>query len=340
MHFYKIIKTVIFLLALQVTTQAFAFNCGDVITHDISLTHDLHCNSGEAAFYVFTDGVTVDLNGHILSGSSSLSGIYFSGHDNVTVKNGVIKGFFAGVNANRADDASVDRITFYNTGSGVTSNASNRLRITNNKFIFTQTAVSLRNSDKSTSSNKHQIINNEIYDVDTGIELCGGNSASSVVSDNLISQARSFGISLSSSDKNRITNNRILDSKGNGIRLNRSSFNSVTGNSILRSSLNSGISIIYDEPSSACLDNNPDQAIENVISYNHSIGFGSGVLLGLSSSSLRAARVRNNHITQNKLYDNIHGIIFSEDSKDNSASRNGLLGTSIEVLDNGTDNRY
>jgi parallel beta-helix repeat protein len=79
--------------------------CGEIITEDIVLTEDLICAEGEGApapgpdafwnpptysLLVGADGVTVDLNGHLV-GSQALSiapGIGVFGHSDVVIKNG------------------------------------------------------------------------------------------------------------------------------------------------------------------------------------------------------------------------------------------------------------
>ena len=74
---------------------AHAQSCGDTVTHDITLTADLHCTTGWFALYVPTHGVTVDLDGHTISGSRDLVGISINDAVSVRIVNGVINSNFA-----------------------------------------------------------------------------------------------------------------------------------------------------------------------------------------------------------------------------------------------------
>ena len=72
---FRILSTLLLsAVALFHFAAAHAQSCGDTITHDVTLTADLHCTTGWFALYVPTHGVTVDLDGHTISGSRDLSG--------------------------------------------------------------------------------------------------------------------------------------------------------------------------------------------------------------------------------------------------------------------------
>ncbi len=74
-------------------------HCGDVIKHDVKLTHDLNCTATNG-LEIGKSGIDINLNGHKISGpeSSSYYGIENGdGYDSVTVRNGTIKGFGYGV---------------------------------------------------------------------------------------------------------------------------------------------------------------------------------------------------------------------------------------------------
>lgn len=76
-----------------------------------------YASSSGAAITITTDGVTVDLNGHTLSGSApsnSASGVLATGSARLTVRNGTIKSFFAGV---------------YVSGAGSNAHVIERLRL-------------------------------------------------------------------------------------------------------------------------------------------------------------------------------------------------------------------
>jgi parallel beta-helix repeat protein len=80
--------------------------CGIEIARDTTLEADLVCSRGPA-LVVAADGVTVDLGGHVVSGEAADSrrfdggapgpGILLRGVSGVTVRNGTVQGFQAGV---------------------------------------------------------------------------------------------------------------------------------------------------------------------------------------------------------------------------------------------------
>jgi parallel beta-helix repeat protein len=81
-----------------VVTDATALQCGQVITQDVRLDSDLTCPPASNGLIIGADGVTVDLNGHVISSTSPMpSGIAIgnAGHDRVTIRDGTITGGFA-----------------------------------------------------------------------------------------------------------------------------------------------------------------------------------------------------------------------------------------------------
>src|SRR3954453_22537414 len=74
--------------------------CGATLTNDVKLNADLDCSGYNGdALMIGKQGVTVDLNGHTLTGPGAHEGIvdYSTGYDNVFVKNGTVESFQYGV---------------------------------------------------------------------------------------------------------------------------------------------------------------------------------------------------------------------------------------------------
>jgi hypothetical protein len=87
--------------------------CGDVITQDATLDHDLlGCDSG---LTVLGD-VTLDLNGHVISGTGGGGTGIAASHGSPTILNGTVSGFETGVAIGLAN-AYISRVTA--TGNGV-----------------------------------------------------------------------------------------------------------------------------------------------------------------------------------------------------------------------------
>lgn len=72
--------------------------CGAVLTANTTLESDLDCSGSAAALVIGADKVTVNLNGHTLTGDGTGIGIDNSGgFAHVTIKNGTIAGFGEGI---------------------------------------------------------------------------------------------------------------------------------------------------------------------------------------------------------------------------------------------------
>ena len=73
--------------------------CNTAITASITLGSDTPVCAETDGFLVDADGVTIDLNGHEIvgDGTPGTIGIFASGRSNVTIKNGVIRGFARGI---------------------------------------------------------------------------------------------------------------------------------------------------------------------------------------------------------------------------------------------------
>src|SRR5262245_57242965 len=63
-----------------------ALTCGQTVTTSVTLTADMHCAGKGLA--IGKDGITVNLNGHTLTGSGIQEGIFDAASAKVTIKNG------------------------------------------------------------------------------------------------------------------------------------------------------------------------------------------------------------------------------------------------------------
>lgn len=95
-HLVLVVVLVLGWLALAAgPAAAQPLTCGDTVTHDTTLTGDLLDCSGDG-LVIGADGITVDLNGHtisgriILGGSLDQVGIDNRGHDGLTIRNGIL----------------------------------------------------------------------------------------------------------------------------------------------------------------------------------------------------------------------------------------------------------
>ena len=91
-------------LVLGAPAYAGHLACGDVITEDAKLDADLSCLSG-TALIIGDEDVILDLGGHTLEGGSGGVGVLIQdGLEDITVRNGIIDGFFRGVEAQHVEE--------------------------------------------------------------------------------------------------------------------------------------------------------------------------------------------------------------------------------------------
>lgn len=181
--------------------QAKKLSCGDVITKDTVLSNNLK-NCPDDGIVIGDDDVTLDLNGHTVDGTGGDAGVHVDGHTDVTVKNGVVQQFGAGVLVdNGSSGVLVTRITAMRNDDGVALAGSTDVRV---EKVLAKGNV------------------NDGIDLDTA----DGNR----ISDNDLSLGNNIGINLVDSDGNRIFDNSVRANATAGIQIEASSGNRVERN--------------------------------------------------------------------------------------------------------------
>jgi parallel beta-helix repeat protein len=123
---------------------AVTLECGQTITKDTTLTADVS-NCPGVGIRIGADDITLDLNGHTVSAAErrnpTAHGIFNSGHDDVSIVGGTVRGFGAyGVRLARADRNVVQDMTLDANFTGIGLVESDRglirrLTITGAKFV-------------------------------------------------------------------------------------------------------------------------------------------------------------------------------------------------------------
>ena len=90
------------------------FTCGDTINQSCTMNGSIS-DDGNSCFYSATDDIVIDLNGYTLSGNKTnmTVGINSTG-DNITIKNGIINEYYAGIFMSIANNSLVENISFSN----------------------------------------------------------------------------------------------------------------------------------------------------------------------------------------------------------------------------------
>jgi parallel beta-helix repeat protein len=243
-------------------------SCGDTITADTTLDNDLlDCPSN--GIVIGADDVTLDLNGHTIAGDGEAvrrcrrgefcdTGVVNDGHDGVTVRDGSVGKFFAGVfvgraRQNRVLGISSSRNQFFGfviadssrsvvrdsagndnpapDGDGIAIFASRRLRIVGNSFR--RNALGMHVED---STNILIARNRFARNTDPGILMeanrnqvrgnrCSRNAECILIrgNRNVVAGNRSFrdggGMGIEKGRRNMVARNVVMHARWEGIRL-------------------------------------------------------------------------------------------------------------------------
>lgn len=195
--------------ALPTTSLA----CGAQISSDVRLANDLTCVGN--ALLVSGDDITIDLNGHALTGNGTGNGITVSASHRVTIFDGSVTGF----------------------QSGIFVGASSDVVIRDNEFSATNQAVLLQATTASVI--KHNTVTKNISRAFMlRPNLTGGLSTDNIVIGNVVIDTPT-GIYLIRQPGNRILNNTVVGSTVAGIDLFEG-VGEVSGNIIQANHLMSG----------------------------------------------------------------------------------------------------
>ena len=136
-------------------------SCGDVVTTDVTLSQSLrNCSTG---LVVGADNITIDLNGHSITGqgTDAGAGVEAVGRSGVTVKNGSIRNFAVGVRFRLTASSRIADLAVRQTQSGIVVSGS------------------------EAESHSNQVLGNRVTESETGITIFSA-ASSRVVGNKLI----------------------------------------------------------------------------------------------------------------------------------------------------------
>jgi hypothetical protein len=194
--------------------------CGQVVTTDAVLTTDLVCTSSEYQSYVIDIGasnITLDLDGHSVTGHPHGLAIQVANVEGVTIKNGVIKDSLVGVGITGSQNVLVQDVmvqNLFNTDpedflSGVGTQFSQGVVIRDCFFDFSwtdhRTAVSLATSEVT-------VDNVEVSDGGVGVDISGGletDGTRATVVNSRFFGSHTHGILVQRTEQSSISNNEF-----------------------------------------------------------------------------------------------------------------------------------
>jgi parallel beta-helix repeat protein len=246
-------------LAAPAAAKEPAVQCGDTLTHSVTLTRDL-TDCPDKGLVIGTDGITVDLNGHTIDCTVTQlndcgappfgpAGISNSGYDRVTIENGTLQQFFAGFGAGtetmgmsnstlRDLTARDNRFSGISMGSRYGHNDDNRI-VHNHLYGNGCAGIGLNTSARNV------VAHNRSHDNGEGIGLCC--SQDNVVRDNVVTHNAETGIAICCDGRaNLIEGNEVTDNAANGLAV----FFNAEGTLIRRNHVaRNGDDIVLDEAS-------------------------------------------------------------------------------------------
>jgi parallel beta-helix repeat protein len=202
-------------------------HCGQTLTHSVKLANDLTNCPGDG-LVIGSDGVTVDLNDHTIDGVVTRSdcslpdhlagGIVNDGFDGVTIENGTVQQFDAGVSAGSATDGMSDSrvhdLRLNDLGGGVGIGSGSSPALTANNRVDHNVASNLQCGDgiDLTAGQGNRFDHNRIEHSRGGILVGFGLSTDgNVIEDNLLANIAGEGILVVQSGAARVERNDLTD---------------------------------------------------------------------------------------------------------------------------------
>ncbi|HEX7255365.1 MAG TPA: right-handed parallel beta-helix repeat-containing protein [Gaiellaceae bacterium] len=287
-------------------------SCGQILTQSTRLLNDL-VDCGGYGLIVGAPGITIDLDGHVVDGQGLDAGILNNGHDDVTIKGGLVAQFLYGIQLN----------------PGTARNVVHSIRVEGNAEAGIVLSDAYEGADGNTIRD-NSLVGNEI-----GIALYTGTRHAVIRGNTLGANAGEGGILLEFASQNLIEGNQIGMSGGAGIFIVGGGSNTVSDN-VIRDS--GGYGVVAGEELVA--------STNNVVRGNTIRGGQGGVLVagdgntvlnntvnGSTGPGVSVELATNTVVKGNDFGGNASGVAVSESSgtlvEANNAS--GTLGAGIAV---------
>jgi parallel beta-helix repeat protein len=187
--------------------------CGAYVTQDVTLQHDIYgCVQG--GLIVAKSGVTVDLNGHTITGLGEGDGIAAMGVSGVTIKNGSIVNFEAGLHLKGVTNSLV-----HDTRFSMNSDASAWVEgSSQNKFLRLTMTENGDGGFRLIASSRNRIAGNTISGAsDMGVGLEGLSSYNRLVRNKVTLAGE--GVKVDDGTGNRVFRNTLSHNGGAGVEV-------------------------------------------------------------------------------------------------------------------------
>jgi parallel beta-helix repeat protein len=201
-------------LALAAPASAGHVQCGDTLTQDTKLDADLNCSG--SGLVVGADGITLDLNGHTITGERQGSGILVQNRHEVSVQGsgGAVRDFTRGVVILGGGDNAVQRVA----ASGSSNEGILVANSTGNTLQRNDTSENFRDGITLLNSHSNTVQRNRAVDSEAGQGILLTGAHNNLVQRNEASGSDLHnGILLTGANNNVLQRNEASDNNGDGI---------------------------------------------------------------------------------------------------------------------------
>lgn len=205
--------------------------CGDQIDTDVRMEADLTC-AGDALLVV-ADGITIDLNGHVILGAAVGVGITVRGRSNVTIKGGTVMNFVTGVFVSQSTGVTVKDCGFTQNREAVfLIGSSGNMVKSNIAWQNTSRGIMLRPTTGGIVSTDNMVADNTLTDNPSGILIFG--QSGNTLKGNIISGSTVGGFDLTGGGgTGNVIKENVLSSSAAGIKFGTGwTGNFIVGNTI------------------------------------------------------------------------------------------------------------
>ena len=208
--------------------------CGTTILADLKLDHDLTCTG--PGLIVGADGITIDLNGHTITGPGSGVGINVPNRTGVLIKGGTVRNFLAGVQLANSTAIVVKENRFTGNQDAVFLIGTSGSTIKENiAWQNTRVGVMLRPSGIRNST-QNVVVENTLTDNTNGmilVETPTGNT----IKENRISGSSNAGLNVNGPVSGNVIKENSFIGNAAGIRLNPVGGLFATGNRFIENTI-------------------------------------------------------------------------------------------------------
>ena len=196
-----------------------AVQCGDVLTGNTKLTSDLTCDASGDALSIGASGVTLNLNGHTITGpgayATPYAGVRVAGYAKVRITSGKITGFQSAVVLDESTGAVVSKLNAYANDQGINVSGGG-WHVVEKNYLHDNGRDAVRLGLSSHNRVRFNVVVGNTF----GIGVADG-STHNLVGLNRVTRNGDYGIALFGDVARNVVQANVVDqSIGQGIQVN------------------------------------------------------------------------------------------------------------------------